>query len=153
MAALSGAHEPPPQWLNIRLRREGRRKPGSEAAREASPARSLARDASVLFWYEEGLLAPRLLVVRVQSDWKGLSDYGTVGLDIVLSILVGFFAGRWLDGKLGTHGWLSILGFALGTAAGFRSLYRAAVKMRKQAEAEDERERQNQAQDERHRPE
>jgi ATP synthase protein I len=85
----------------------------------------------------------------VQSDWKGLSDYGTVGLDLVLSILVGFLGGRWLDGKLGTHGWLTVLGFAFGTAAGFRSLYRAAMKMRKQAEADDERERQTQTKDER----
>ncbi|HEY3594079.1 MAG TPA: AtpZ/AtpI family protein, partial [Polyangiaceae bacterium] len=40
----------------------------------------------------------------MQSEWKGLADYGTVGLDIVLSILVGFLGGRWLDGKLGAHG-------------------------------------------------
>jgi ATP synthase protein I len=77
----------------------------------------------------------------VRSDLKGLGDYGTVGLDLVLSILLGFFAGRWVDGKLGTHGWLTLVGFLLGVVAGFRSLYRAAVKMRKETEAEDERER------------
>jgi len=76
----------------------------------------------------------------LRSDLKGLGDYGTVGLDLVLSILVGFFGGRWLDGKLGTHGWLTVIGFLLGSIAGFRSLYRAAVKMRKETEAEDERE-------------
>ena len=77
----------------------------------------------------------------MRSDLKGLGDYGTVGLDLVLSILVGFFGGRWLDGKLGTQGWLTLIGFVLGTIAGFRSLYRAAVKIRKETEAEDERER------------
>jgi ATP synthase protein I len=77
----------------------------------------------------------------LRSDLKGLGDYGTVGLDLVLSILLGFFGGRWLDEKLGTHGWLTMTGFVLGTIAGFRSLYRAAVKMRKETEAEDERER------------
>ncbi len=77
----------------------------------------------------------------MRSDLKGLGDYGTVGLDLVLSILVGFFGGRWLDGKLGTQGWLTLIGFVLGTIAGFRSLYGAAVKMRKETEAEDERER------------
>ena len=81
---------------------------------------------------------PRFIV---RSDLRGLGDYGTVGLDLVLSILLGFFGGRWLDGKLGAHGWLTVLGFLLGTIAGFRSLYRAAVKMRKETEAEDERER------------
>src|SRR5215208_679893 len=77
----------------------------------------------------------------LRSDLKGLGDYGTVGLDLVLSVLVGFFGGRWLDGKLGTHGWLTLIGLLLGSIAGFRSLYRAAVKMRKETEAEDERER------------
>ncbi len=77
----------------------------------------------------------------MRSDLKGLGDYGTVGLELVISILVGFLGGRWLDGKLGTHGWLTLIGLLLGTVAGFRSLYRAAVKMRKETEAEDERER------------
>lgn len=77
----------------------------------------------------------------MRSDLKGLGDYGTVGLDLVLSILLGFFGGRWVDEKLGAHGWLTVIGFALGTTAGFRSLYRAAVKMRKETEADDERER------------
>src|SRR5262245_46263217 len=77
----------------------------------------------------------------LRSDLKGLGDYGTVGLELVLSILFGFFGGRWLDGKLGTNGWLAVIGFVLGTIAGFRALYRAAVKMRKETEAEDERER------------
>jgi ATP synthase protein I len=77
----------------------------------------------------------------LRSDLKGLGDFGTVGLELVISILAGFFGGRWLDGKLGTHGWFALIGFVLGTIAGFRSLYRAAVKMRKETEAEDERER------------
>jgi F0F1-type ATP synthase assembly protein I len=76
----------------------------------------------------------------LRSDLKGLGDYGTVGLELVLSILVGFLGGRWLDGKLGTNGWLTVIGFVFGTVAGFRALYRAAVKMRKETEAEDERE-------------
>ena len=59
----------------------------------------------------------------------------------VLSILVGFFGGRWLDAKVGAHGWLTIIGFGFGVAAGFLSVYRAAVKMRRETEAEDERER------------
>jgi ATP synthase protein I len=77
----------------------------------------------------------------VRSDLKGLSDYGTVGLDLVLSIVFGFFAGRWLDGKFSTHPWLTLIGFMFGVIAGFRGLYRAALKMRKETEAQDERER------------
>jgi ATP synthase protein I len=83
----------------------------------------------------------------LRRDMSGLGDYGTVGLELVLSILLGFFGGRWLDGKLGTNGWLTVIGFLFGTAAGFRSLYRAAVRMRKETEAEDERERRSQSGD------
>src|SRR5882724_5311242 len=85
---------------------------------------------------------PNNEVAILRSDLKGLGDYGTVGLDLVLSILFGFFGGRWLDGKLGTHGWLTVIGFGFGVIAGFLSLYRAAIKMRKETEAEDQRERQ-----------
>jgi ATP synthase protein I len=83
----------------------------------------------------------------VRRDLTGLGDYGTVGIELVLSILFGFFAGRWLDGKLGTNGWLTVIGFGFGVAAGFRGLYRAAVRMRKETEAEDERERRSQSGD------
>jgi ATP synthase protein I len=76
----------------------------------------------------------------LRSDLKALGDYGTVGLDLVLSILLGFFGGRWLDGKLGTHGIFTAVGFVLGAIAGFRALYLAAIKMRKETEADNERE-------------
>jgi ATP synthase protein I len=77
----------------------------------------------------------------VRDEWKGLGSYGTVGLELVLSILFGFWAGSWLDKRLGTHGWLTLIGFGFGVAAGFRSLYEAAKKMRRETEADDERER------------
>lgn len=69
------------------------------------------------------------------------SSYATVGLELVLSILFGYFGGRWLDEKLHTHGWLTWLGFGFGVAAGFRAVYRAAMQAKREAEEEDERER------------
>lgn len=82
---------------------------------------------------------------NMRDGYLGLGSYGTVGLELVLSILFGFLAGRWIDQKLGTGGWLTLLGFGLGTVAGFRSVYRAAIRMRAEAEAQDERERQQKA--------
>jgi F0F1-type ATP synthase assembly protein I len=81
----------------------------------------------------------------VRDYYRGLGGYGTVGLELVLSILFGFFAGRWIDQKTGAGGWVTLLGFGLGLVAGFRSVYRAAVRMRREAEAMDERERQTKA--------
>jgi ATP synthase protein I len=42
-----------------------------------------------------------------------------------VSIAAGAFIGYWLDGKLGTFPWLSIVFLLFGIAAGFLSLLRA----------------------------
>jgi ATP synthase protein I len=52
----------------------------------------------------------------------------SVGIEFALSVLIGVFAGRWLDGKLGSSPWLMILCLCLGFAAGLRSLIRAMDK-------------------------
>jgi ATP synthase protein I len=77
----------------------------------------------------------------MQQDWKGLSRYATVGLEFGLSLLVGLFAGRWLQTKLGTGNWLTFLGFGFGIAAGYRAIYRAAQAANREAEREEAAER------------
>lgn len=50
--------------------------------------------------------------------WKNLSMVGALGWLIVTPTLIGVFAGRWLDGKLGTgvvfSGALTFLGVGFG---------------------------------------
>jgi ATP synthase protein I len=70
----------------------------------------------------------------VQQDWKALGNYGTLGLEIALSVVVGLFGGQWLDKKLGTGGWLTWIGFAYGLAAASRAIYRAVRKSTREAE-------------------
>jgi F0F1-type ATP synthase assembly protein I len=77
----------------------------------------------------------------VKQDWKGVGSYGTVGLEFALSIIVGLFAGRWLDQKFETGGWLTFIGLAYGVAAGVRALYRAAKRATREAEEFDRKER------------
>jgi ATP synthase protein I len=72
-----------------------------------------------------GLQAGRL----GNKQWKAMGSYGTIGLEFVLSIMLGLFGGRWLDGKLGTGPWLAVIGFAFGLAAGFRAIWRAWKEM------------------------
>ena len=79
------------------------------------------------------------------KPWKEIGRYGTVGLELILSIVLGFLAGRWLDAKLGTT-WCSVVGFIIGVYAGFRSLFVAARKMTRDIERAEQRER------EEHRP-
>jgi ATP synthase protein I len=77
----------------------------------------------------------------VQEYWKNLGGPGTVGLEVVLSIAVGLLGGHWLDGKLGTGPWLTILGLAYGLAAGARAIYRALRKANRELEELEKKER------------
>ena len=77
----------------------------------------------------------------MQQDWKGINRYATVGLEFGISVLVGLFAGRWLQAKLGTGNWLTFLGFGFGIAAGYRAIYRAAQAAKRDAEREEAEER------------
>lgn len=54
------------------------------------------------------------------------------GIQLVVSILLFVYAGRWLDGKLGTSPWLLVLGAFVGAFAGFYSMYRALTASTKQ---------------------
>ena len=75
------------------------------------------------------------------TPWKQYGRYGSVGIELILSMALGYYGGRWLDGKLGTHGWLTWIGFAVGVYAGFRSLFVTAKKMQKDIETEEREER------------
>jgi ATP synthase protein I len=58
---------------------------------------------------------------KFMKDWF---RYGGVGVEMLASVLVGALGGYGLDYLLNTRPWLMIVGFILGSAAGFRSLFR-----------------------------
>ncbi len=60
----------------------------------------------------------------MRDEYKAVGAGARWGLEIVLSLMVGFFGGRWLDGKLGTAPWISLVGFAFGCAAAVKALLR-----------------------------
>lgn len=68
---------------------------------------------------------------------RELGRYTGFGLAWALSVLLFLLIGYWLDGRLGTLPWLTMLGAFIGAAGGFLSLYRGATA----AAAADERER------------
>jgi F0F1-type ATP synthase assembly protein I len=49
-----------------------------------------------------------------------------VGSEFGIATLIGLFGGSWLDRRFGTGPWLTVLGIALGMAAGIKSLMRLA---------------------------
>lgn len=59
---------------------------------------------------------------------RSLMSLFTVGFVLVACIVLGYFLGRYLDGKLGTEPWLSVAGVLLGTAAGFLELFRTVSR-------------------------
>jgi ATP synthase protein I len=63
------------------------------------------------------------------KHWKGNASFGTIGIELVLCIMVGLFGGRWLDAKLGTAPWLSVIGFFFGLAAGGKAVWRGYKDM------------------------
>lgn len=65
-----------------------------------------------------GPSAERKRVVRELGRFTGF------GLAWALSVLFFLLIGYWLDGRLGTLPWLTIVGAFLGAAGGFVSLYR-----------------------------
>lgn len=68
------------------------------------------------------------------SDWISAGDLGTIGLTLALAIVIGFFAGRWIGGKLGNPTAGSIIGFLFGTAAGFIEMFRAVARWNRRME-------------------
>ncbi len=60
--------------------------------------------------------------------YKNFYILGTVGVQMVVSVIIGFATGLFLDRWLKTEPWFMILFLFLGVAAGFLNIYRTAVK-------------------------
>jgi F0F1-type ATP synthase assembly protein I len=56
------------------------------------------------------------------------SEYLGLGFQFAATILVFLFVGHWLDGRLGTHPVLLVVGVFGGAAAGLLNLYRDLVR-------------------------
>jgi F0F1-type ATP synthase assembly protein I len=59
-----------------------------------------------------------------QSTWQLIGQLSTIGMSFVFALVIGFGAGFWLDGVLGTKPWLAFIGFFFGLAAGILNVYR-----------------------------
>jgi ATP synthase protein I len=64
--------------------------------------------------------------------------FAGVGLELAGLILLGLFAGQWLDKRLGTAPWLLILGVFAGAAAGIYNMYRILTTAERRAKSHDD---------------
>jgi F0F1-type ATP synthase assembly protein I len=67
-----------------------------------------------------------LLRPEDRQQLKQVGHLSAAGLELAISIVIGTFAGKWLDGKLDTAPYLMLVGLVLGAIAGFRALFRTA---------------------------
>jgi F0F1-type ATP synthase assembly protein I len=64
------------------------------------------------------------------TDGGGTSptQFAGLGLQFVIAMLGGLYAGQWLDRKLGTAPWLLMIGVFLGAGLSFYSMYNKLMK-------------------------
>ena len=58
------------------------------------------------------------------TTWQLIGQLSSIGMSFVFALVIGFGAGFWLDGVLGTKPWLTFVGFFFGVAAGVLNVYR-----------------------------
>ena len=61
---------------------------------------------------------------RAASALRAAAILSGIGFLMAGSVAIGTLGGSWLDRRLGTDPWLTILGALLGTAAGFVEMFR-----------------------------
>jgi len=62
---------------------------------------------------------------------KELAYYSSLGFQVALSIVLGLAAGVYLDRRFAMQPWLTLVGLAMGIAAGFRNIGLAIKKQRR----------------------
>ncbi|MBK8255121.1 MAG: AtpZ/AtpI family protein [Polyangiaceae bacterium] len=75
--------------------------------------------------------------MKSAKDLKHVGSFGTVGIEIVLSILLGLWLGSKFDEWFHTKPWLTVVWFCFGCAAAGRSVYRSWKQMAAAAKREE----------------
>ena len=61
---------------------------------------------------------------RTSGALRAVAVLSGAGFIMAASVALGALLGNWLDGRWGTHPWLLVTGFLLGTVAGFIQMAR-----------------------------
>ena len=62
--------------------------------------------------------------------------YSSMGLELGLSVVVGFLIGSWIDGWLATDPWFLLIFGIAGILAGYRSIFRLVKRVQADADSE-----------------
>lgn len=67
-------------------------------------------------------------MTKKKTHWaKSLSEAINLGTTVAAAVAIGYFAGRWLDGRFDTEPWLTVAGFLLGVATGIKVMWEKAA--------------------------
>lgn len=83
---------------------------------------------------------------QIKHENVGMFDLASIGITLVLAIVIGFFGGKWIGGKLGSADIGSYIGFAIGVAAGFLEMFRSVARWNRQMERMEKQKRDEEAQ-------
>lgn len=72
---------------------------------------------------------------ETRDAMRTMGRVSAIGMEFAGLVIAGLLLGWWIDGKAGTGPWLAVTGIVIGSALGFRAVYRTAKVMQSQAEA------------------
>ena len=67
-------------------------------------------------------------IIKIRSKWI---IYSSMGLELGLSVVVGFLIGSWLDKWLETEPYFLLIFGIAGIIAGYRSIFRLVKKVQR----------------------
>ena len=70
----------------------------------------------------------------LRDNWSGAAQYTHLGITLAAAVLLGFFGGYWLDGKIGTVPLFTLIGAFLGATSGFVNLIVTLNQIQKDSE-------------------
>ena len=74
--------------------------------------------------------------MTVNNKWRDLGDVGTVGLEFILWLALGYYVGHWLDHRyFHDHGYATASGALFGVVGAFKAIYEAAKRAQRRLEA------------------
>ena len=66
-----------------------------------------------------------------QRGWaKSAGVYSVLVFALPSCVIGGFLLGNWLDEKLGSHPWMTLIGLIVGSFSGFHQMYRILFNKR-----------------------
>ena len=68
---------------------------------------------------------------ETRRAYKELAYFSSLGISVALAIFIGLGIGVWLDRKLDTSPWLTLIFLLFGIAAGFRNIALVIKRARK----------------------